>query len=205
VDGDPTRGLTRKKLWELARDVVAPARPGDFNQALMELGAQVCSPSQPSCSECPLVGLCGAMKTSAQDRFPGSKASVQRRWQAVACAAVVRRGKVLLAQRPKKGLLGGMWELPGVDVERGDDGQKVLLDQLRGRVGVAAMKVGKELMKVEHQFTHIDMTYLAYSCEVKGRARAGQGYIAVAWVLPEELSRYGVGAATRKMLRRVFS
>jgi A/G-specific adenine glycosylase len=93
LSGDPTRGALKRRLWELARELVPAERPGDFNQALMELGATVCTPRSPGCAVCPLSSVCEARRSGSVERPrssprapPRRRCVRQRRWCAPAGA-----------------------------------------------------------------------------------------------------------------------
>ena len=112
IDGKAslTNGLSEELYWDIAGQFLDRSRPGDFNQAMMELGALVCLPAQPLCHVCPVAGLCAA-------RGPTEKAERPARRKAFLHYALVRRnGSVLLRQRDKQSsLMPGMWELPEID------------------------------------------------------------------------------------------
>lgn len=115
VDGDIKSSATTRQLWQLAAGLVPADAPGDFNQGLMELGATICTPSSPTCMECPLFDVCGARASGRQGELP----VVRKRKKAaelplldVTAVWVERRGKLMLARRRAEGLYGGLWELP---------------------------------------------------------------------------------------------
>ena len=116
ISGDPTRGKTKRKIEATAHDLLDHDRPGDSNQALMELGATLCRPREPRCGACPLESDCVASRTGSPEAFP----TPRRRPEPVRVerqVAVVRnRNRVLLARRDEASrLLAGLWELPWVD------------------------------------------------------------------------------------------
>jgi A/G-specific adenine glycosylase len=133
VDGNVRRVLARLlddarpsavRLSEWAGALVDPERPGDFNQALMELGATVCTPRSPACGECPVAGFCGAREagTVAERPAPRKRGPVADLQEGV---LVLVRGEgsgaeLLMRRRPPDGLLAGMWEFPGVEPEGGE-------------------------------------------------------------------------------------
>ncbi len=117
LEGDWRTGEGKRTVWDVARVAVAEVHaarlnPGDYNQALMELGSTVCTPRSPSCSQCPVAAFCAATKNDVQDDYPKLKAkSVSPEWKLRAW--IVRdKNKILFAQRGQDGLFGGMWELP---------------------------------------------------------------------------------------------
>lgn len=137
--GDPSSSIMRRRLWDLAAELVAgAAAPGDLNQALMELGATVCTPVAPDCSSCPIRRDCRARIAGAQERIPPPR---RRREPVVvrsAVALVTRDGRCLVRRRGRTGLLDGMWELPTFD-----DG-----------TGGLSLRRGARLATVKHTITY---------------------------------------------------
>jgi A/G-specific adenine glycosylase len=157
---DPTPAVLRR--WAVA--LVDPERPGDFNQALMELGATVCTPRNPLCGECPLYSMCRARAagTQAERPVPRRKGAVRElSWGvAVLVAGSGEEARVLLRRRPSSGLLGGMWEFPSEEV--GEEGeQEAAWRAAGGYVGARGEGEGRgaSLDPVPHLFSHIRATY----------------------------------------------
>jgi len=139
-----------RSLWELANPLVPMRSPGDWNQALMELGATVCVARGPRCGECPIARWCRARRAGRVGAFP--PASRRRPSERVrrAVALVEHRGRVLMTRR--EGLLDGMWEPPGVELRDGADAKKALAQVLRGLgVNVRLEPTGRT---VRHVITH---------------------------------------------------
>ncbi len=110
--GEPTNATTRKWLWQAATEFIPTRRAGDFNQALMELGAMVCTPSAPQCNACPLSKHCVAFREGMQETIP-VRASRPEPVTVREVAVVVRqRGRVLLVRRPEQWRWSNMWEFP---------------------------------------------------------------------------------------------
>ena len=118
--GEPAR---EKQLWALAESLVQGERPGHWNQALMELGATVCRPEQPTCLLCPLRTHCVALASGRVAEIPAPRARPGRRALHLAVAAIRRGEAVLLVRREGTGLFGGLWELPWRRVRAGDGGR----------------------------------------------------------------------------------
>jgi A/G-specific adenine glycosylase len=110
--GDPAESSVRRRIEQWADRLLARTAPGDFNQAMMELGAILCRPKSPACTECPVSRFCCARRRARQESYP----RLAPRRPAVAldewCGVVLRRGRVLLLQRPETSRWAGMWEFP---------------------------------------------------------------------------------------------
>lgn len=189
LPGDPRDPAVSSRLWALAESLLPARRPGDFNQALMELGETVCTPRAPRCSACPLRADCGALRAGRVDELPGVRRARARPEVAAVCGVVRRKGQVLLARRVPSGLLGGLWELPGAEVAAAEVSPAAVARALRERVGLE-VRVGATLGTVRHVFTHRVLTLTVYACALpRGRARPARGYDDAAWVSPRDESR----------------
>jgi A/G-specific adenine glycosylase len=195
-----SRTKARRALQELADALLDPRRPGDWNQAMMELGATVCLPRKPRCDACPWRGACLAYAAGEPERYPvkdAARASVN----VTRAVAVLRRGgAVYLVRRSDPRLLDGTWELPGVDVEGGGDPRDALAEHLERVVGCAA-RVGAELVLVKHAITHRRLTVSAYAVQTRPlpRARKDRG----AWVTFDDASDYPMSSMTAKLLKEL--
>ena len=167
VDGNVRRVAARLLDWPDPRGAaletevgrwVPEGRPGDFNQALMELGATVCTPRRPRCDDCPVAGLCRARaEGTVGDRpVPRKRAAVPRVHHAVVVAIREVSGefRVALRRRPEGGLLAGLWEFPAVEVEEPEG----VAEALVGVTGGAGAP-GERLPSVPHAFSHLHVTY----------------------------------------------
>jgi A/G-specific adenine glycosylase len=207
VDGNVARVLARyaairehpqstagkKRLWDVAGSLVPTKRPGDFNQALMELGALVCVPRNPICLLCPLFSPCAARKKGLVEILPVKPRRKARRRIETASALVVRRGQVLIARRSERGLFGGLWELPSVPLADADP--KGLTEAWEACLGLR-LHPGLLVAKVDRVLTHRDLTFHVYACEAKGgRLRANGTYVEARYVRPKDLKQLGMSSA----------
>lgn len=213
VDGNVARVLARlleirediktpavtKRLWDEAAALAKGPAPGDLNQALMELGATVCTPKAPNCSACPLRRRCAALKAGHPEGLPIKARKPKPRAVEGVAGWVMRRGKVLAVRRPPHGLLGGLWELPGGDLvakEAPAAGMQRVLHE-----GVGLRTPGAErLGSVQHLFTHRRLRLHVFRCDTpSGRVRL-DGFDTHRWVAPNALAELPHGAPTRKAL-----
>jgi len=174
VAGDPGSLRVRQRLEALAGELVDRRRPGDFNQALMDLGARTCLPRHPSCGSCPLAASCGALRTGRQADLPRSRARRRPVRVLLAVLRVERGGRLLLSRAPDGGLLGGMWGLPGVEVPGGEDPAGALGDWGRRELG-ATLRVGREVARVVRVLTHRRLEFRVFQGSLGASRRPVHG------------------------------
>ena len=173
-------------IRQLANTLLSEPRPGDSVQALMDLGASICTPKKPACALCPLMADCLARAQGTQETFPRKtlkKTGALRR----GAAFVVRRGEELLVRtRPTRGLLGGMTEVPGSDW-RTDQDEKAALEQAPVLKGLARWH--RTAGVVTHVFTHFPLELAVYRADVPLRtgAPAGMRWVEIATLDDEAL------------------
>jgi A/G-specific adenine glycosylase len=189
-------------LWALAEEHLPKGRAGDFNQALMDLGATVCLPRGPACPACPVEGLCKARELGLQEQRPVMKPRPEVPHYVVTAAVLRRDGRVLLAKRPSTGLLGGMWEFPGGKLEQGEDLPSALRRELREELGVEA-RVGEAFGVYRHAYTHFRITLHAFLCELADGEPRPIEAAELAWVRPAELAKYPMGKVDRMIASRL--
>jgi A/G-specific adenine glycosylase len=193
---------TVKMLWGLAEALIPRESPGDFNQALMELGARVCLPGRPRCSVCPAAGLCEARARGEEGRLPIHRRKKPIPHREVVAAFIQSGGRYLLARRPAAGMLGGLWEFPGGAVKPGESPAAALRRKLRADLGIR-VQVGREVGSVNHAFTHFSMTLHLHVCKISGGRPVARRYTDVKWVYRSDFDRYALPAADRKLFSRI--
>ncbi len=190
-------------LWAAAETLARGSEPGALNQALMELGATVCSPRAPGCLICPLFAGCRARRGGDPEALP-SKALRPKPRAVRAVAALVRRGtRVLAVRRPPGGLLGGLWELPGGELAPGEPPANAVRRALRERTGLEVERL-VPAGAVDHVFTHRRLRLHLFRCDVAGGRVRLRELAAHRWVAPSGLADLAHGALTRKALARVL-
>jgi len=202
IEGDVRSRAVQEQLWEEAQLLVQGEEPGSLNQALMELGAVVCTPRGPRCPDCPWTRSCVARAEGRPESLPvKSRGAAPRRVEAVA-AFLERGGRALAVQRPKHGLLGGLWDLPGGEVDAGETREAVLARALREDLGLTAPRL-EPLGAVEHAFSHrLLRLHVFRAAASPGRVRR-RGWDAHRWVSPDAFERLPLGGPARKALARV--
>ncbi|MCF7816860.1 MAG: A/G-specific adenine glycosylase [Kiritimatiellales bacterium] len=180
LDGNVIRVLSRlfactsskKELQQMADDLLVKGDAGNFNEAMMELGATVCLPKNPQCCECPMSGVCKGLKSGNPTDYP-VKAPKKKIPHIVVGAAVVTNGKgeVLIAQRRNEDMLGGLWEFPGGKQEPGETIEQCIVRELKEELGINIV-TGDFLVTVKHAYSHFTMELHTYFAKIKsGRPR----------------------------------
>ncbi len=187
-----------KKLWLLAAELLPKGEASAYNQAVMDLGATICTPKSPDCAKCPVNSICESFKQDRQDQFP-----VMREKQPVphidVVAAILRQnGLVLIARRPSKGLLGGLWEFPGGKLEEGESHAEALTREIREELGVEVEAI-KKFGVYRHAYTHFKVTLQAWFADLKGQQPTALEASEIRWVKIEELGDYPMGKIDRSI------
>jgi len=194
----PARELTR--FWQLSELLLDPARPRVFNQALMDLGATVCTPRNPRCGDCPWRGSCAAYAAGDPVRYPVKEPPRTVPFQVIGVGVVLDpAGRVLIDQRLNEGLLGGLWEFPGGKQEDGEAITATIVRELAEELAIQ-VEVGEELIVVEHAYSHKRLRFVVHLCrwlEGEPQPLASQQ---VRWVEPGALDAYPFPAANARII-----
>jgi len=208
VDGNVRRVLCRlhdrsqppaSEIHTHAAALARGQRPGDVNQALMDLASGLCRPRSPDCAACPLRKACLAHRRGTAEVRPRRRESRPRPHHHE-IVGVVRRGDgaVLLARRPVEGLLGGLWEFPSARRSRKEPTARAVSRAVEERTGVRC-RTGRKLATLEHAYSHLGVTLHAYHCTYSGGRLRAQGYQECAWVEPSRLEDLALATAHRRI------
>ena len=186
-------------LWDLAEKHLPKNEAGDYNQALMDLGATICIPKNPRCLICPLMKVCLARQRGTQNERPVKTPKKSVPHHVHAAGVFVKRGRVLLAKRPSKGLLGGMWEFPNGRVA--GDPLEGLAQALKTGYGLrlgTSRRIVREtepLGVVRHGYSHFSVTVHVYRSELADEP----GNEHMKWIPLRELDEYPMGRIDRQI------
>ena len=202
IDSPPARNTIRAEALAL----VPRVRPGDFNQALMDLGSRICLPQKPDCAGCPVRELCAGHEAGTQNALPvkaGKKPPVP---VTIFQFRAERNGLVALMQREKTGLFGGMWELPGFM----EQGHRENADPHRLRAQCAKLlgrgwRPGRELARTTRTLTHRKILFVVYLAESPERKPLQANQDGLLWATEEEVEALAVSSAQRAAWRAAKS
>jgi A/G-specific adenine glycosylase len=195
IDGYPGATKVQAKLWSIAESLLPRDDIGTYTQALMDLGATVCTRAAPRCGDCPVAADCVALATNRVAALPSPRPAKARPTRAVRVLLMEHAGTILLEKRPAVGIWGGLWSLPEVDP--GED----IARHCRVRYS-ASVVVGDELDPIEHGFTHYQLTMHPQRVAVRQwplRAEAP----GLLWVTREDALAAALPAPIRRLLANI--
>jgi len=213
VDGNVKRVLARvfrmtapvnesrshRVFQETAGRLLDRGSPGTFNQAVMELGALICTPRSPACPRCPLREACSARAAGEVERLPRRLARKAAPLYRIAVGVVVKKGRVLITQRKSEGLLGGLWEFPGGKIKANETPAQACVREIREEVNLEVAVVSR-LAAVKHAYSHFRIQMEVFICRhLGGRVRLS-GPVAFAWVTAAGIDCYPLPKANHKFL-----
>ena len=217
VDGNVIRVLSRlfafgsdtksaagkKKMQAWADELLVKGRAGEFNEAMMELGALVCLPKNPKCAECPLQNVCAAFAKGSPAKFPVMEKKAKVPHITVGAAVTTNsKGEVLIAQRRETDMLGGLWEFPGGKQELGETIEECIVRELDEELGIKTV-TGEHVMTVNHAYSHFTMTMHVYRARiVSGRPRPIH-CADYAWVKVPNLGKFAYSKADLQVVAQL--
>ena len=187
-------------FWSLSEQLLDRQRPRDFNQALMDLGATLCTPRKPDCHRCPWQFHCAAYAAGDPRRFPVKDAPKAIPFQVIGVGVVFNGdGEVLIDQRLNEGLLGGLWEFPGGKQESGEAIEATVVRELQEELGIE-VAVGECLICVDHAYSHKKLRFEVYLCQWLSGDPQPLASQQVRWVAPQNLDQFPFPAANTKII-----
>jgi A/G-specific adenine glycosylase len=198
LEGDPRAPAAQKQLWAWAEALTPAERPGDYAQAIMDLGATLCTPKRPDCPRCPLSALCLAYRQGRQEALPASRAKKAVPVVVQVALLLERGGRLLVRRRPLAGLLGGLWEFPTATVSPGEK-PETAVRRLLAELGLGADPAAAGT--VAHAYSHFKLDLRLFRASAADAGRVGEGE--VLWCTAAELHNLALHGAHRKALKFV--
>lgn len=189
------------KLWQLSDDLIDPDSPRDFNQALMDLGATVCTPKNPTCLLCPWQSDCKASHQGLQSQIPMTETTSPIPHKKIGVAVIYNpEGQILIDRRPAKGLLGGLWEFPGGKIEPNETVEECIKREIKEEIDLE-IEVNDLLITVDHAYTHFRVTLQVYNCRyLSGEPRPIE-CDEIRWVTIDEIEQYPFPKANLEIIK----
>ncbi len=196
---DPRSASGQRTLWSLAEKLVPPKQPGEFNQALTDLGAIVCTPKEPNCHECPVAMCCRAFGLGVQADIPQPPRRTEISEVSEAFVAIESAGHFLLIRRPEGVRWAGLWDFPrfelnGVTAKR----QPAKLERLVAESFGLRVEVNERLTQLKHSVTRYRITLDCWRAELGG-ARCVASKLTFVWVAPKDFASFPLSVTGRKL------
>jgi len=204
ITDDVAQPATRQAMERLAGTLIPPGQANAFNQALMELGALVCTPSQPKCLLCPVSAFCRARAEADPETLPVKAKARAPRPVDVVAAVVWHEGRVLIAQRPPEGLLAGLWEFPGGERPVGTTWEQAVHRLMRDKYSLE-LELEAHLCSVRHVFSHLVWDLRAFTARPASGAAVPPDSERLRWMEPDALTGHAFPVAHQKILAQVLA
>lgn len=193
-----------KRLWAISESLLSQtdpetSEPYAFNQAIMELGATVCTPKDPKCLLCPVKPYCDSAEAGVQHERPLKEKKKATPHYHIGAAVIWKGDKVLIQQRPAKGLLGGLWEFPGGKQEPGETIEETVRREIQEELCLK-VKVGEKVATVKHAYTHFRITLHAFHCEYTAGKLVLKSADDHRWLHPDDLTQYAFPKANNRVI-----
>lgn len=200
LDTSPINDTAAKKHFQdLAAMLLPNEHPGDFNQAVMELGQKLCRPRNPLCTKCPIQKYCGAFMTGQTGQYPKRRNKKPVPLKQMAYAAICRDDTYLLIKRPSTGMLGGLWEMPGTEIHPDSSPEKELQKDLRKTIGIHC-RVNRHLGNASHAYTHFKVAAAVYLCSYVSGEIQLSGPVKAHWVRLDGIADFPCHKLIHKIL-----
>lgn len=202
LDVPPNKAI--KPLWQVSTDLLDPHHPRDFNQALMDLGATLCTPKNPACLLCPWNSHCQAFHLNMQNELPLSESRAPLPRKSIGVAVIWNeQGQILIDRRRQDGLLGGLWEFPGGKLEPGETIAACIKREILEELGIE-IEVGEHLVTIDHTYSHFHVTLNVHHCRhLSGKPQAIE-CDEIRWVTLDELDQFPFPKANMQIIEALL-
>lgn len=201
--GSVDSAASLQALWRLSEEAVRLGPPATVNQALMELGATICTPKHPLCGQCPVRTSCRAFREGTPENYPASRPRKSRPLLDVSVAFLWKEDRFLVTRRPDGGFLGGLWELPGGKWEPGEDGPAALRRELEEELRLA-VTIDEAFPPIRHGYSHFEVRLHAFSCRPSGSGKIAT-QIPHRWIRASERHALAFPSGTLKIFEKVLA
>ncbi len=196
ITGYSVRGEPEGLLWHLSEFLLPKGHASSFNQGLMDLGAMTCTSKDPRCPKCPLRNLCKGKASGDPERFPQKTIRKKIPHIEAISAVILKDGKVLLKQRPPKGLLGGLWEFPNWQIEGEDRLRLRLRKHIKKETGLN-VEMKEPVGTFQQTYSHFKLTLHTYHCQTRDAMEKGK------WVAISKLRLFPMSRIHRRIAQMI--
>jgi len=205
IEKDVRRAAVKSEIQAYADEIIDEENPGDFNQAVMELGATVCSPTNPQCDSCPLSTRCVAYNSAMTETIPYKSKKKKVPHHQIGVGMITdKNDRLLIALRPEDAMLGGLWEFPGGKKESDETIVQTVKRELQEELDVE-VAVGDKFMQLNHAYSHFKITLHAYWCSIERGEPIPKTSQKITWTTLEEIEQYPFPRANKMLIEKLRS
>ena len=202
LGGDLRKQDRSRTLCTTAQNLLPKERSATFNQAMMDLGALVCTPRKPLCVECPVSSLCYACQSGKAEAFPEKPQRKSKPHYDVSAGIIMNGARILITRRFPQGLLGGLWEFPGGKREQGEGLEACLSREIMEELSIT-INVGPSFLTVKHAYSHFRITLHSFLCRLQQGEPQKIGCSDLRWVNVDQLDDFAFPRADRKIIEKL--
>lgn len=203
IDKPVNLASSQKIFKDQADGLLDRQKPGDFNQAMMELGAIVCRPKNPKCESCPIALYCEAYQSNQQAKYPVAIRAKATPEYHIAVGIIHKENHILIIQRKTNGLLGGLWEFPGGRVRPGENAEQACCRNIKEKLNLEVAVTG-QLTSIHHAYTHFKIRMAVFDCRLKSGTVSLNGPADFRWIAVAEIDQFPFHAANHKFIPLLY-
>ncbi len=191
-----------KTIKTFLNEKISKKSPGDFNQAIMDLGSTICKPRKPLCSTCCVSSFCSAYDNNTVNNFP---VRVQKRkipHQKIAVGIIWKNNKILVSKRKSSAMLGGLWEFPGGKINKNEAPENCVLREIKEELNID-VSVFQKVKTIKHAYSHFTIELTAYHCQYTRGIPKALGCSDFKWILPSQISSLPFPKANHKLFNKI--
>ena len=208
VDGNLKRVISRlkthnniqlkKSIKKIILNLMINSDAGEINQALMDLGREVCTSNQPKCQLCPLISICKAFKTRQIEKYPEKVAKKPKPEFDVIVGMIYKNNNFLISKRKKDGFLGGLWELPGGKKPPKESHFDCLKREIKEELDIR-IDIGNKIGKIKHHYSHFSINLIGYECQYKNGSAKPLSSDKIKWIKTNKIDNFAFPKSTIKL------
>ena len=196
--------LSNKRIQSYLSGLISPSCPGVFNQAIMDLGREICTPKNPSCDTCPVSVHCKAYVNNTVDKYPVTRKKISVPHYHLVAGIIRKNNKIIICKRKSSGFLAGLWEFPASRLKPGENVQDCVVRGIRETLDVFVDPIAF-IKQIKHAYSHFSITMDAYFCHIKGGHIRAVDCADYRWIYPDETNRFAFHRANHKLFNEIKS
>ena len=200
LDSAPSKALSVIKEF-LMREISRES-PGDFNQAIMDLGSTICKPKNPKCIECNVHDFCKAYMHNSVDNYPLPEKKKKIPHHKIAVGLIWKENKILISKRHSHVMLGGLWEFPGGKIKDAESAKECVRREIKEELNVN-VSVGKKINTIKHAYTHFTIELTAYHCQYESGEPTTVDCADFKWIKTNQIDSLPFPKANHKIFNKI--